>query len=62
MPPRSPKFPGCDGGSPTPLPTPTQEGEILYAVTAAAFVPALPLVSDNGYLLTSDSGRLVVKG
>jgi len=62
MPPKLPKFPGCGNGGTTPLPTPTEEGQILIAVTAAAFVPALPLVLDTGLLLVNDHGRLVVKG
>jgi hypothetical protein len=42
------------------LPTPTAEGEILYAVTAAAFVRATPLVNSSGFLLVNSSGNMVV--
>lgn len=66
MPPASPRFRGCgdggSGGGGSPLPTPTAPGQILYAATAAAFVPALPLVVEPGYLVLTDDGRIVVKG
>jgi hypothetical protein len=42
------------------LPVPTAEGEILYAVTAAAFVQATPLVNASGFLLVNSSGKMVV--
>lgn len=65
MPPAVPRFRGCGeggGSTPSPLPTPTEPGQILYAATAASFVPALPLVVEPGYLVLTDDGRLVVKG
>lgn len=64
MPPARPRFRGCGdaGSSPSPLPTPTEQGQILYAVTSASFVPASPLVVEPGYLLLTDDGRLVVRG
>tara|TARA_R110000824_G_scaffold54351_20_gene149983 strand:+ start:658 stop:4203 length:3546 start_codon:yes stop_codon:yes gene_type:complete len=42
------------------LPAPTAEGEILYAVTAAAFVRATPLVNSSGFILVNSSGNMVV--
>lgn len=44
------------------LPTPTQVGQILFAVTADEFVPALPLVDDNGFIIVDDDGIIVVDG
>ena len=52
-------MPGGGSGS---LPFPTEEGEILYAVTVAEFVPARPLVNDDGLIQFSDDGRMVVSG
>ena len=48
-----------DGGA---LPLPREEGEVLIAATASAFVQGLPLATDDGFLVLSDFGRMVVKG
>lgn len=39
--------------------TPTALGEVLFAATPSKFVPALPICSDNGWLVNS-SGLLLV--
>lgn len=45
------------------LPTPDEPGQILYALTAAAFTKELPLInSSDAFILFDDNALQVVKG
>ena len=39
--------------------TPTALGQVLFAVTPAAFVPALILVTSGGYVMTNAAGYIM---
>lgn len=41
------------------LPTPVQQGAILFAVDATAFVQALPVIGPGGWLVTN-TGLMIV--
>ncbi len=42
------------------LPTPTQEGQVLFALTAAEFTVQLPLTGEYGWLVNDDGILMVV--
>ncbi len=45
--------------APTPLPDPTQVGQVLYAATVLAFTIELPMIGPTGWLVSG--GKLLVK-
>lgn len=47
-------------GNRTNLPTPSQECQILFALTSTEFTPQLPLTSDGGWLVNDDGCLLIV--
>lgn len=57
-----PDFESCDSGAtPGDFPTPTEQNQVLYAVTAEAFTEETPLTSEDGWLV-NDLGHLMVVG
>lgn len=52
---------GSSGGSGN-LPSPTEYGEFLFAATDTQFIPAVPVVNDEGLIMVDENGKVVVVG
>lgn len=50
------------GGSGGNLPLPTEYGQFLFAQDSAEFIPAVPVVNDEGLIMVDENGKVVVVG